>query len=153
MDDEKLCENFDFALTIQIPAFKKVEWQGQYLPYKKYDENAQKNIITYYLLDAYNKNVSLDMQHYIDLNFEKNNDERIHLHSTVRCLPAYKMRNIQNYFCKALGIRSLKQSIDMFYYEPKYSKGWEYYSVKDSLTDMENDLILKLGKKSLVVEF
>jgi len=160
MDDERLVENFDFAVTVQIPAFKKINYQDRYQQYKDYNEHDQKNIIAYFLLESYNKYVSFDMSHYIDLNFEKHPKclyNRIHLHTTIKCIPAYKMRAIQAFFCKLLGVKTLKQSCDVFYYEPKYSEGWEYYQQKDDqLDNLEADLLLLEGcekANKMIVEF
>lgn len=158
MCDSILVENFDFALTVQIPAFKKVHHNFDYKAYANYTKDEQEQFIIKSLLNAYNKYVSYDMQHHIEFNFETHpscKKGRRHLHTTIKCLPAYKMRDIQSFFCKCLGIKTLKQSMDIFYYEPKYSDAWEQYQQKDNTLDnMEADLLLlQKPKNKLIVEF
>lgn len=53
------------------------------------------------------------------------------------------MLDICLYFGKSIGIKSLKQSRDCFFYVFKYSDLWHNYCKKDStLDDMEADLLL-----------
>lgn len=140
MSDQILLEKFDYAVTIQIPAFKRVNYQNEYKAYKSFHNEQQKLLIRNLLLNAYNSAVSFNLQHSIKLHYESHSDGRIHAHFTLSDLHEYQIRDIQTKFCSYIGIKTLKQSFDVFYYETKRTQGWEHYCTKETLADLEADL-------------
>lgn len=143
MSDKVLIEKFDYAVTLQIPAFKKINYNGKYQAYHLFDGESQKNYLRYIILESYLKVVG-DNAHGLLFHYERHTlckYGRYHVHFTIPELLEHKIREIQEHICKKLGIKTLKQSMEIFYYITKRSYGWEHYITKDSLADLESDLM------------
>lgn len=132
----------NFAYTLMIPSFKKINWDGEYKPYGVYSYSSQKEYLGWLL-----KNVSNDdeyVEYYnFTAHFESHADGRLHAHGTFFVNRFCDIEDIRFNIMDKIRIKALKQQRDIFYYVPVYDlHGWESYATKDDIFEqMCNDLI------------
>lgn len=132
-----------YALTLQIPFFKKVNMHNKYLPYGDLSQSDQKEYILTHLIDSAKK---VNMTFNNNVYFEQHKDGRIHAHTFVECCTFGDIECVRSSFCDKLGIRA-KQYAQVFHiFIPDSIDNWKKYCVK-SICTLEQDLA-ELNKKN-----
>lgn len=127
----------DYAITIQIPPFKKVNYQGQYKAYKLFSAQAQKDFLKG-LFELW-VGFHLDTDFEADVFFEEHQDKRIHAHTYLKHITYDQIYNIQKSFCQNFGMRE-KQFQQVFnFFKPDNFAFWSAYCQK-SVNDLDEDL-------------
>lgn len=120
--------NEHWALTLQIPAFKKINYGPFYKAYDQFPEEDQKGIIESYFRACFTFfNMSLP-----ELYFERHKDGRIHCHTYVY-MTYDKIYAIQKKFCEELLRIRPKQFQQVFnLFRPDSIENWVKYCKKHS---------------------
>jgi len=132
----------DYAITLQIPSFKKVKYQEQYKAYRLFSHEKQKSI----LVDAFHlwSNFYKDEETYIEpeVYFEEHQDKRLHAHTYLKNVSRMQILEIQKSYCQNFGM-SPKQFNQVFdFFIPDNFNNWLAYCQKGNLNDLDKDLIL-----------
>jgi len=124
----------DWAVTIEIPAFKKIKFNKSNKAYKNYDFTTQKNILL-----CYYKKMFDELQINMDYVFEQHKDKRWHMHATVYQITEKVINTVNEWFCKDIvGLPYPKQYNQICYYKPVFKhSGWCDYCVKDMLLNIQ----------------
>lgn len=139
MSDLDFGLNEHWAITLQIPAFKKINHGAFYKRYDNFPEDEQKSIIADMLCATFTFfNLSLP-----ELYFERHQDGRIHCHTFVY-MTYDKIYSIQKKFCEEqLRIRpkQFQQVFNLF--RPDSIENWIKYCKKHSGSkiQLEYDLL------------
>lgn len=128
-----------WAITLQIPAFKKIRYEQFNKQFDKYTNEEQKNIIRSYFEYAFHF-FNIDVP---PLYFELHKDGRIHCHTYIH-IEYDKIYEIQQKLCvDQLKIRP-KQFQQVFnFFRPDNIKNWVKYCQKTvgAKIELEYDLI------------
>ena len=125
----------DYAVTIQIPAFKKVNYNGIYKEYAKFSEEMQKEL----LLDYLSKSLAGIQKN--EVYFEKHKDGRYHLHTYFKHIEYDEIYKMQNHFCAEILRLRPKQFQQVFnFFTPDDFHFWMTYCQKEQPTDLDADL-------------
>lgn len=138
----------DYAITLQIPSFKKVNYKGIYKAYSLFSVSIQKEILEEY----YNTSLKVDdvMYSSAELFFEEHQDGRIHCHTFFLNVSYDLIYNIQKNFChNILKIRPKQYQQVFNFFKPDSMDKWRKYCRKFSISDLQADLD-ELNKKNLV---
>lgn len=118
----------NFAFTLAIPAYKKINYLNKYQAYKLYTFDEQSE----YLKTVINQICAIDNCALYDLYTEKHDDNRCHIHGVIYSVNSVTMERIQDGICSVIGIRSAKMFSRLFNYVPIYNaQGWQKYCLKD----------------------
>jgi len=126
-----LIELKNYAFTVQIPAFKKVNYDDLYLPYNTLSQHAQEDFIYKSVRSA-----TSDLDISFEIKFEKHKDGRVHAHGTLHNITSEQLIDFKNSIGYLIGIKSQKQINDCCYCIPilcSYNqKIWNEYCNKES---------------------
>lgn len=126
----------NFAFTIQIPAFKKVQYQGLYIAYRDLTETDQESFLYGLVRNAI---ADFDNQHF-EIKFEKHKDGRKHCHGTLYQLTNNEIEEFINSISFCVGIKSPKQKQELVYCIPILcSYVWDTYINKEKDEDNRKD--------------
>lgn len=117
------------AITLMIPSFKKVNYQGNYKAYNLFTEEEQKSI----LRDFFDESIKqYDISHYSHglLYFETHKDGRVHAHTYILNQTQDTILKIQSYFCGKMNMRpnQFQQVFNVF--KPDNFAAWLTYCRK-----------------------
>lgn len=125
-----------WAITIQIPSFKKLSHNAIYKAYSLFTKDEQKEIIHNYVMQS--RNIS-GIKEDMPLFFEEHKDGRIHCHSYVS-LTYDNIYNLQQVFCKELIKIRPKQFQQVFnIFRPDSPENWRKYCKKSSGNTIQLD--------------
>lgn len=117
----------NYAFTFQIPRFKKVNFNSCYIPYGNLSNSNQVLFMTMIL----NKIIQDRFLKQYECVSELHTDGRIHMHGTIYMLSESQHQALREAVCLEIGIKALKQQIDIFCILPIYhSLGWNKYCYK-----------------------
>lgn len=125
----------NFAFTIQIPAFKKVSYNGVYQPFKELKPIEQEDFI--YTLVRHSLS-EFDNQHF-EIKFEKHQDGRTHAHGTIYQLTQDQLDCFIDSVCFVIGVKSPKQKKECCFCIPilmSYDR-WSMYINKDQVKEKD----------------
>lgn len=130
-----------WAITLQIPSFKKVNIQGTYQAYAQFEPKQQKEYLFTCFNEAHDKIVHDSSAP--RLYFEEHKDKRLHAH-TYLTADYDTIYAIQQIFCKDIIKIRPKQFQQVFnLFKPDNAMRWMKYCKKhSSLSDLEADLLL-----------
>lgn len=127
----------DYAITLAIPSFKKVNHAGIYKAYNLFTEDIQKKILTDYFITSltFCKNEQTP-----EIYFEFHKDGRVHAHTYLKNLTYDQIYEIQQYFCKDIIKIRPKQFQQVFnFFKPDNFHYWLVYCQK-SQNSLDEDL-------------
>ena len=127
----------DWAITLAIPAFKKVNYEGQYKAYNLFSKERQKMFITG--LFQVSVEFILDEPCISEVFIEAHSDGRLHLHSYLKNVSYDTIYNIQKHLCNNLGIRPKQYQQVFNFFKPDNFHYWAMYCQKE-INDLEKDL-------------
>jgi hypothetical protein len=126
----------NYAFTIQIPAFKKVNFNDIYQPYKDFSSEDQENFIYQIVRHAIS---DFDSQHF-EIKFEKHKDGRVHAHGTLYQLSVAQIEDFTDSICFCIGIKTPKQKKECCYIIPILcSYVWDNYIKKEEEDSCRKD--------------
>ena len=119
--------NSNFAFTLMIPSFKKVNFNGAYIPYGNLSQINQLSFLKKLLEKVITDRFILQY----DYVSERHQDGRIHLHGSIYGLSEGQHNSLREAVCLEIGIKQPKQQADIFCILPIYnSLGWSKYCHK-----------------------
>lgn len=125
----------DYAITIQIPPFKKVNHKGIYKQYSHFSENIQKELIQDYFKTSLGDILSNE------LYFERHQDGRFHMHTYLKSITYDDIYKVQHFFCADILKIRPKQFQQVFnFFKPDNFHYWAMYCQKERLQDLDADL-------------
>lgn len=119
----------NFAFTIQIPSFKKVNFNDVYQPYMSLKETDQEE----YIYKIVRASISDFSQQHFEIKFEKHQDGRVHAHGTLYQLKNEEIDDFVNSVCHFIGVKSPKQKRESCFCIPilfSYDR-WNMYMNKE----------------------
>jgi len=136
----------NYAFTIQIPSFKKINYKGVYQPYKDLSELEQEDFIYSTV-----RIILKDETSHFEIKFEKHKDGRTHAHGTIYQITNEDIEQFKESVCYVLGVKSPKQKSECCFCIPiLFSHGWSEYitkeEVKEDIRDFSKYLFGKLNK-------
>lgn len=126
----------DWGITIEIPAFKKVNYKGVYRRYDVFCNEDQKGILAEYFLSIPGINGQTGILYY-----ELHKDKRIHLHTYLLKRTYDEMCYIQKSFCQKLGFRPKQYQYIFNIFRPDNFHRWMEYCKKEDFSELEQDLM------------
>lgn len=137
----------NYAFTVQIPSFKKVNINDIYKPYSEFTNEEQEDFIYKIVRHSIS---DFDNQHF-EIKFEKHKDGRIHAHGTLYQLTENQIEDFKDSICFCIGVKSPKQKSECCYIIPILcSYVWDQYIHKEdddsSRKDFSKYLFGKLNK-------
>lgn len=134
----------NYAFTIQVPGFKKVSYEGQYITYKDLSNIQQED----YLYRLVRSSLSDNEHQHFEIKFELHKDGRTHCHGTVYQLTEALLNEFKESICFQIGVKTPKQKTDVCFCIPiLYSLGWEMYCNKEQDEEDRYSKYLFKGKK------
>lgn len=125
----------NFAFTIQVPSFKRVNYNGCFQPYKELKESEQEDFI--YTLVRHSIS-EFENQHF-EIKFEKHQDGRKHAHGTLYQLSDQQLEDFVESVCFVIGVKSPKQKRECCFCIPilmSYDR-WNMYINKDVVKEKD----------------
>lgn len=124
----EILEVKNYAFTIQVPPFKKINYDGQYIPYQDLTNDQQEDfiyrIVRNYFLDSENI--------HFEIKFEKHKDGRIHAHGTLYQFTAPQLEEFCDGIAFMIGVKSPKQKKEVCFCIPILcSYLWDEYINKE----------------------
>lgn len=118
----------NYAFTIQVPGFKRVNYEGLYIQYKELSNTQQEDFLYKLVRSALSDN---EHQHF-EIKFELHKDGRTHCHGTVYQLTETQLNEFKESVCFQIGVKTPKQKTDVCFCIPiLFSYGWDLYCNKD----------------------
>ena len=122
----------NYAFTLQIPRFKKVNFNGCYIPYGNLS-NSNQELFMRTLLNRFIQDKFIKQYEAVS---ELHSDGRVHMHGTIYDLATSQHTALRECICLDIGIKQLKQQTEIFCILPIYhSLGWSKYCYKQFETD------------------
>jgi len=104
----------NYAFTIQVPGFKKVNYDGLYVQYKDLTNEQQEDFI-YRVV----KNTFIDSETiHFEIKFEKHKDGRTHAHGTLYQFTGEQLSEFIDSVAFQIGVKSPKQKNEVCYCIP-----------------------------------
>lgn len=127
----------DYAITLAIPSFKKVNYLGKYKAYNLFPKEEQKMFIT----GLFQTSVEfiLDEECKSEIYIEEHADKRLHLHTYLKNVSYDTIYNIQEHLCRVLGIRPKQYQQVFNFFKPDSFHYWMLYCQKE-VNDLDKDL-------------
>lgn len=138
----------NYAFTIQIPAFKRVNYNEVYTQYKDLTPSEQEDFIYRTVRTGISE---LQHQHF-EIKFEKHKDGRIHAHGSIYEISSDDLELFESSVCSIIGVKSPKQKREVCYCIPILcSYIWDKYINKDQIeVKLDEDIpdnLYKFGKQ------
>lgn len=135
----------NYAFTIQVPSFKKVNYDGKYQVYKDLSNIQQED----YLYKLVRSSLSDNEHQHFEIKFELHKDGRTHCHGTVYQLTPNLLSEFQESVCFQIGVKSPKQKNECCFCIPiLLSYGWEMYINKEQDEEDRYSKYLFKGKNN-----
>lgn len=126
----------NYAFTIQIPAFKSVNYEGNYIRYKDLSNTEQEDFIYKTVRSGISE---LEHQHF-EIKFEKHKDGRTHAHGTIYEMSDEDLNLFVDSVALLVGVKSPKQKKEVCYCIPILcSYIWDKYINKEQNINVDLD--------------
>lgn len=126
----------NYAFTVQIPAFKRINYKGNYIQYKKLSSASQEDYI-YSLV----RTGTLELVESYEIQFEKHTDGRIHAHGSFYSLSDDAIEIIKKNIGFLVGVHTDKQINEVCYCIPilnSYNQTiWDNYTTKEQKDNVQ----------------
>lgn len=125
----------NYAFTIQVPSFKKVNYNEIYQTYKDLSSIEQEDYIYKLVRSAIS---DFDTEHF-EIKFEKHKDGRVHSHGTLYNITEQNLEEFIDSVCFQIGVKSPKQKKECCFCIPillSYDR-WNMYINKDQPKDKD----------------
>lgn len=127
----------DYAITLAIPTFKKVNYLGKYKAYGLFPRKEQEMFIRG-LLQVHCDFVLGDV-FTNEIYIEEHADKRVHLHTFLKNVSYQQIFGIQKSLCQTLGIRPKQYQQVFNFFKPDNFHFWMLYCQKE-VNDLDKDL-------------
>lgn len=137
-----------FAFTVQIPAFKRINFDDKYVTFKSLSSLDQETFL-YGLVRDVTQLMREDKPISYDIHFESHQDGRRHCHGTIYDIDSEQIDYFKKGIARVIGVKTEKQINECCFCIPQFfDKGWEAYKTKHQIseTDEIDFSIYQFGK-------
>lgn len=126
----------NYAFTVQCPAFKKVNYDGIYIPYKELTLQQQEDFLYRTV-----RNTFIDSENiHFEIKFEKHKDGRAHAHGTLYQFTPEQLDEFIDSVSFQIGVKSPKQKKEVCFCIPILcSYLWSEYIKKEDVKSQQLD--------------